>query len=397
MVFDLLGAPTSCCRKARRAFTRLDLLVALLVVAMLCGGSVVWIRESRAKVRQGECLSNMRQVGLAIQQYEQRSTSSPYSGYRTYLQRHDGSGYVALKAPYPETRLGKPVAISWVIELFPYFDGALAGWFFNSNVEGVFQGPKGIKIDYSRPHPYPSIDALICPSDPPADVKVAPLSYVANTGMRDGPIAAQRDHRANGVFHDHYTDHRNSPTGRLLNDPKQQVIETVLSTYIENGGDGLQYTLMLSENIDAGSFSDTDERFVGFTWAMPTEPVNTNTWTVNPPPNFRRINQDIGKITSEIENATLFQKQHSQGYPDESAPYYYFARPSSYHAGGVNMVFCDGHGQFVSEKIDYYVYCLLMTPRGNEVRDPATGELLVAPGFAGPIGPPKFDEAWLRR
>jgi prepilin-type processing-associated H-X9-DG protein len=38
-----------------------------------------------------------------------------------------------------------------------------------------------------------------------------------------------------------------------------------------------------------------------------------------------------------------------------------YARPSSYHAQGVNMAFCDGHGKFVSESIDYCVYKQLMT------------------------------------
>jgi len=38
------------------------------------------------------------------------------------------------------------------------------------------------------------------------------------------------------------------------------------------------------------------------------------------------------------------------------------ARPSSNHPGGVLAAFCDGHCQFLSEKIDYSVYQHLMAP-----------------------------------
>ena len=54
------------------------------------------------------------------------------------------------------------------------------------------------------------------------------------------------------------------------------------------------------------------------------------------------------------------------------SPYYPYtnARPSSRHPGGVNVLFCDAHTQFLSQNIDYKVYCLLMSSDGPEVRPP---------------------------
>jgi prepilin-type processing-associated H-X9-DG protein len=43
-----------------------------------------------------------------------------------------------------------------------------------------------------------------------------------------------------------------------------------------------------------------------------------------------------------------------------------WARPSSYHPGGVNAVFADGRTVFLNEEITYYVYQQLMTPHGTE-------------------------------
>lgn len=40
------------------------------------------------------------------------------------------------------------------------------------------------------------------------------------------------------------------------------------------------------------------------------------------------------------------------------------ARPSSLHAGGVNMSFADGASRFISDTIDYRVYQALLTPHG---------------------------------
>ena len=45
---------------------------------------------------------------------------------------------------------------------------------------------------------------------------------------------------------------------------------------------------------------------------------------------------------------------------------YRFARPSSFHSGGVNVVFADGHGAFLREDIPYWVYVQLMTPNGQK-------------------------------
>ena len=55
----------------------------------------------------------------------------------------------------------------------------------------------------------------------------------------------------------------------------------------------------------------------------------------------------------------------TRGIDDAGDVSYPHARPSSNHSGGVNVVFCDGHCQFLREDIDYDVYGRLMTPDGK--------------------------------
>ncbi len=48
-----------------------------------------------------------------------------------------------------------------------------------------------------------------------------------------------------------------------------------------------------------------------------------------------------------------------------------YGRPGSYHPGGVNVALCDGTIQWLSDTVDYGVYAVLMTLRGERANDPA--------------------------
>ena len=53
-------------------------------------------------------------------------------------------------------------------------------------------------------------------------------------------------------------------------------------------------------------------------------------------------------------------------YPPGVGPDLDNARPSSEHKGGVNVVFADGHVQFLKTDIDYTVYARLMSSDGKK-------------------------------
>ena len=44
----------------------------------------------------------------------------------------------------------------------------------------------------------------------------------------------------------------------------------------------------------------------------------------------------------------------------------------------MNVAFCDGHVTFLSDQIDYYVYCLLMSTNGEPVRPiPGSNQIIL--------------------
>ena len=59
-------------------------------------------------------------------------------------------------------------------------------------------------------------------------------------------------------------------------------------------------------------------------------------------------------------------------------------RPSSAHSGGFLVTMCDGHSQFMSDDIEYRVFCLLMAPDSAGARYPngtTTPVPVVYPGY----------------
>jgi len=80
--------------KGRVGFTLIELLVVIAIIAILAAILFPVFAKAREKARQSSCLSNIKQIGLALQQYVQDYDERwvpCYSG---------GAYWVALVAPY---------------------------------------------------------------------------------------------------------------------------------------------------------------------------------------------------------------------------------------------------------------------------------------------------------
>ena len=159
---------------------------------------------------------------------------------------------------------------------------------------------------------------LICPSDPPETTTrgSTPLAYVVNCGGNATTPGGVVDTAAAGVF---------------FNASVSASATTKISMSLDylSQHDGSSNTLMLSENINIGMNHKWDLQNgsvtiakVGFRW------------------DGDRINQNI----------TVDKP-----------------RPSSYHSGGVNVAFCDGHIYFLREDISNTVFRHLCTPDSRAI------------------------------
>jgi prepilin-type processing-associated H-X9-DG protein len=365
------------------------LLVVISIIGMLMALLVPAVTGARNRARIAQCANNLHELASGVQQYDLEKGSFPGS------------------AEYVNS-----MVTNWVIMVFPYIGqvNLWNGWRNPANNAAPWNV-------YSRfGSPPPRISQLVCPAD--AAPEMCPLSYVANCGMRDGIVggstlgltAAQNsnggnnpvppDWPANGIFHNHcwYAASSSNPNYGVGKNGVHPTCQVRMSA--GDVKDGLTNTLMLSENIQAGEYTEPYtsgngsylpggsvgalstivEVYTGMLFYVPATkgstpptyatyvPTPPGTLTVDSPLVFP-IN--VAKAVTADGNLVLSRPAYhdAQTYP--------FSRPSSMHTGGVNAAFCDGHTQFVRENVDPLVYFQLMTPDDQNFR-PAGSQVQVS-------------------
>jgi prepilin-type processing-associated H-X9-DG protein len=283
------------------------------------------VQAAREAGRRTTCTNNQRNVGLAMLHYE--SAQRRYPGWREPIVQGDGTHYEPGRSRY-----GRARSFHWVVSIFAQLERTDLHKHWREYADG------------QQPAAQVTLPVLLCPSDgDKRSSSKTPNSYVVNGGVRDYACTRNPrtpgDYEDNGVFFDHDpTTEEICGATRMLND-------------FINTHDGTSSTLMLTENLKAEDWASLDS-------AGNVRPV----WEGGVTFLWHDADDPSGPLPAE--------PTHRINGPDSGQPFATGddARPSSYHPGGVNAVFCDGRTRFLSENIDYLVYCLLLSTNGQKTR-----------------------------
>lgn len=348
----------------QRGFTLVELLVVIAIIGTLVALLLPAVQQAREAARNNTCKNNLKQLSLAMINYDTTLTRLP--GLINELP-NQASNKVATGTLAGEFTTGRRA--TWSIMLLPYIEQSplwdrWSGEFFSA-------GDGSIDNTY-----VPSLVSFQCPSDPPDSPDTPASSYVANAGQAfgdpsrgDGSAPTQSvvnvEYAPNGMFFDANKKATGIPAAGWSNndDEREGSPKLQMSIGYVSSGDGTSNTMMLSENINAifytyppGDTRQDAKHHFGFVWHNLPDATNYSDSFFNYsgafPPVVFRVNGGKDDFVETPDGSAGLDGLHEP-----------MAYPSSNHSGVINVAFCDGSVRFVSERVDSRVYAQLMTTK----------------------------------
>jgi len=321
-------------RGRRDAFTLIELLVVIAIIAILIALLLPAVQQAREAARRTQCKSQIKQIGLAIHNYESTHGCFPPGQIRL--------GFTA----QPRVR-----GWSMYVQLLPYFEqGPLYNqWNFADPLANETNGNTAVILQ-----------VLLCPSETlssnpftkPSGARYALTSYAGNGGTQSHPPSATT---GDGLF---------AGTGPAITTPPT-VQHGIVK--IRDVIDGTSNTLLLGER------NHSDPNYDTFASAgIATNPMGG--WGYWSPTGGQLGLTDVtlssfGRINMRLPYTTTTNPGLSSAAAFDAAPEV-IQRLNAYgsqHTGSANFGLTDGSVRTISENIDAAGFRGLSTRARGEV------------------------------
>lgn len=301
----------------RRGFTLIELLVVIAIIAVLIALLLPAVQQAREAARRTQCKNNLKQIGLALHNYESTTTVFPpssTSGLTKGVWGYPGSG-----PSDPNIHLH-----SFASLILPYVDQA--------SLYGT--------IDYSV--------SSLAPANRTAAAKVLAFyrcpSYSGQSMSTDPLYTAGSLNNPNFVIRNYVAMGAKTVLGLAGAVPADGVMFPGSKTGFRDLTDGSSNTVVIAETREQSAS----------VWIDGTSASVAARWTNLASPTFAGTSNSIN------------YKPYFPGgvFPNSIGQLY---GPSSQHTGGAHHLMCDGAVRFISQNLDVVVYDALVSRNGGEV------------------------------
>jgi prepilin-type N-terminal cleavage/methylation domain-containing protein/prepilin-type processing-associated H-X9-DG protein len=352
-----------------RGFTLIELLVVIAIIAVLIALLLPAVQSAREAARRAQCTNNLKQIGLAMHNYHTSQDTFP-------------TGVAASNNTWNVTHCGCSALITWNgwsvhAMLLPYLEASPVYNAINFSYDPLVCS----SFNWNSTSFTTVIPGFLCPSDPYSGGKQGNTNnYYGSIGTTIGVLQSYPS-KATGVF-----SYQTSYGLRDITDGSSATVAfgEALSgnggskVYPGNGVAIAGYCWTYDVESNATYYLQTGLPLCDAGWQAIATSGSNSTNTLG---NNRGQYWGWGAEAMSLFNTIVppSSQQHPWGYcrsgcngccggsPCGLADHSEIANSNSNHPGGANILFADGHVQFVKSSIGITIWWNLGTKDGGEV------------------------------